>query len=197
MKLYFLAPVNTNFLNTACPFGHACPWLHWSCIRDQSCSWDPGASPGPTLQIQAADTESIAVACILRIMHVNVPRLFFTTSESEILSVMSDSLQPMDCILNSPGQNTLVGSCPLLQGIFPTQESNPGLPHCRRILYQLSHQGSPRILEWIAYPFSRGSSWSRDWTQVSRIVGKHFNLWATREAMVPNPKANQRERSPD
>ena len=36
--------------------------------------------------------------------------------------------------------------------------SNPGLPHCRRILYHLSHQGSPRILEYIASPFSRGSS---------------------------------------
>ena len=38
----------------------------------------------------------------------------------------------------------------LLQGIFPTQGSNPGLPRCRRILYQLSHKGSPRILEWVA-----------------------------------------------
>jgi len=44
---------------------------------------------------------------------------------------------------NSPGQNTGVGSCSLLQGIFPTQESNPGLLHCRQILYQLKYQGSP------------------------------------------------------
>ena len=44
---------------------------------------------------------------------------------------------------NSPGQNTGVGSLSLLQGIFPTQASNPGLPYCRRILYQLSHKGSP------------------------------------------------------
>ena len=44
---------------------------------------------------------------------------------------------------NSPGQNTGVDSLSLLQGIFPTQGSNPGLPHCRRILYQLSHKGSP------------------------------------------------------
>ena len=51
---------------------------------------------------------------------------------------------------NSPGQNTVVGSCSLLQGIFPTQGSNPGLLCCRRTLYQLSHQGSPRILEWVA-----------------------------------------------
>ena len=41
---------------------------------------------------------------------------------------------------NSPGQNTGVGSLALLQGIFPTQGSNPGLPHCGQILYQLSHQ---------------------------------------------------------
>ena len=43
---------------------------------------------------------------------------------------------------NSPGQNSGVGSLPLLQGIFPTQESNPGLLHCRWILYQLSHKGN-------------------------------------------------------
>ena len=60
---------------------------------------------------------------------------------------------------NSPGKNTGVGNLFLLQGIFPTQGSNPGLPHCRWILYHLSHKGSPRILEWVAYPFSSGSSW--------------------------------------
>ena len=41
---------------------------------------------------------------------------------------------------NSPGQNTGVDSLSLLQGIFPTQGSNLGLPHCRQILYQLSHR---------------------------------------------------------
>ena len=60
---------------------------------------------------------------------------------------------------NSTGQNTGVGSLSLLQGIFPTQGLNPGLPHCRWILYQLSPKGSPRILEWVAYLFS---SWSSD-----------------------------------
>ena len=59
---------------------------------------------------------------------------------------------PMDP-WNSLGQNTGVGSLSLLQGTFPIQGSNPGLPHCRRILYQLSHKGSLRILEWVAYPF--------------------------------------------
>ena len=51
---------------------------------------------------------------------------------------------------NSPGQNTGVGSLSLLQEIFPTQGWNLGLPHYRWILYQLSHKGSPRILEWVA-----------------------------------------------
>ena len=46
----------------------------------------------------------------------------------------------------------------LLQWIFLTQGPNPGLPHCRRILYQLSHKESPRIEEWVAYPLSSGSS---------------------------------------
>ena len=72
---------------------------------------------------------------------------------------------------NSPDQNAGVGSLSLLQGIFPTQGLNPGLSHCRLILYQLSHKGSPRILEWVAYPFSNGSSWSRNWTRVSCIAG--------------------------
>ena len=59
---------------------------------------------------------------------------------------------------DSPGKNTAVGCHTLPQGIFPTQGWNTGLLHCRRILYQLSHQGSPQILEWVAYPFSRGTS---------------------------------------
>ena len=59
---------------------------------------------------------------------------------------------------NSPGQNAGVSSSSLLQGIFPTQGSNSGLPLCRWILYLLSHQGSPRILRWVSYPFSSISS---------------------------------------
>ena len=63
---------------------------------------------------------------------------------------------------DSQGQTTGVGRHALLQGIFPTQGLNPSLPHCRRIVYHLSHQGSPRILEWVAYPFSRGTSQARN-----------------------------------
>ena len=79
---------------------------------------------------------------------------------------------PMDSPWNSPGRNTGVGSLSLLQGIFPTQGSNPDLPHCRRIVYQLSHKGSPRTLEWAAYPLSRGSSQPRNQTGVSCIAGR-------------------------
>ena len=73
---------------------------------------------------------------------------------------MSNSLQSYGLYSpwNSSGQNTGVGSLSLLQGISPIQGSNPGLPHCGQILYQLSHKGSPRTLEWVAYPFSSGSS---------------------------------------
>ena len=69
---------------------------------------------------------------------------------SESCSVMSNSLQPhgrwparIFCLWSSSGKNTGVGSHSLFQGIFPTQRLNPGLLHCRQILYWLNHQGSP------------------------------------------------------
>ena len=99
---------------------------------------------------------------------------------------MSDSLWPHGLYRpwNSPGRNTGMGSLSLLQGIFPTQGFNTGLPHCRRILYQLSHKGSPRVPEWVAYPFSSGSSRPRNLTGVSCIAGRFFTNWAIREALV-------------
>ena len=140
---------------------------------------------------------------------------------------------------NSPGQDTGMGSCSLLQGIFPTQGSNPFLLLGRQILYHwdplplpryhwgtwevsndnisllkiqfLIIYGSPsqvvlksesesysvvynslrphrlyhgvlqaRIPEWVAFPFSRGSSQPRDQTEVSCIAGRFFTVWATR-----------------
>ena len=85
---------------------------------------------------------------------------------------------------NSPDQNTGMGSISLFQGIFLAQGSNPGLPHCRWILYQLSHKGSLRILEWVAYPFSSGSSHLRNQTGVSRIAGGFLTNWTISEAHV-------------
>ena len=93
---------------------------------------------------------------------------------------MSNSLQHHGLYSpwNSPGQNTGVDRLSLLQGIFPTQVSSPGLLHCRWILYQLSHKRSPKILEWVAYPVPRGSSWLRNWTRVSCIAGRFSMNWA-------------------
>ena len=98
---------------------------------------------------------------------------------------MSDSLWPHGLYSpwNSPGQNPGVGRLSRLQGIFPTQGSNSGLLHCRWMPYQLSHKGSPRILEWVAYPFSSRSSRPRNWTGVSCFAGRFFTNWAIREAL--------------
>ena len=82
-----------------------------------------------------------------------------------------------------PGKSTGVHSLSFFQGIFPTQGSNPGLLHCRQIFYQLNHQGSPRILEWVAYHFSSRSSRSRSQTRVSCIADGFFTSWDTREAL--------------
>ena len=92
-----------------------------------------------------------------------------TRHESQSHSFMSESLQPhgLNSPWNSPGQNTGVGNCSLLQGIFPTQGLNPGLPHCKRILYQLSYQGIERhctqsSLQAATYPMQLISSLAGD-----------------------------------
>ena len=102
---------------------------------------------------------------------------------------MSDSLQPH-------GLYTIHGilqarilewvAFPFSRRIFPTEglELNPGLPHCRQILYQLSHQGSPKILKWVVYPFSRGSSRPRNQTGLFCIAGAFFTSWAIRKPCV-------------
>ena len=71
---------------------------------------------------------------------------------------MSNSLPPhgLYCPWNSPDQNTGVGSLFLLQKIFPTQDRTQVSGIAGRLFYQLSHQESPRIMEWVAYEFSRG-----------------------------------------
>ena len=88
---------------------------------------------------------------------------------------------PMDCSPpgfsvhgDFPGKNTGVGCQAVLQGIVPTPGIEPRSLALQQILYCLSHQRSPRILEWVAYPFSRGSSWPRNLTGVSCIAGGFF-----------------------
>ena len=90
--------------------------------------------------------------------HVSINLYLQKRKWSESHSVMSDSLWPcgLQSPWNSPGQNTGVGSLSLLQGSLLTQGLNPDLPHCRWILYQLSHHGSQE-----------------------NGVGDIFGLWAT------------------
>ena len=75
---------------------------------------------------------------------------------------------------DSPSKNTREGTHFLLQEIFPILGWNPSLPHCRWVLYCLRHQRSPRILERVAYPFSRGTSPLRNQAGVSCIAGGFF-----------------------
>ena len=114
----------------------------------------------------------------LSLKEIPAQHLFLLCLVTEPCLTLCDS---MDCSPpgssvcgDSPSKNTRVGCHALLQGIFPTQGSNLGFPHCRRILYHLSHQGSPRILEWVDYPFSRGSSLPRNQTGVSCIADRFF-----------------------
>ena len=81
--------------------------------------------------------------------------LFFVTQSC--LTVRPRGLQParLHGPWDSPGKNTGVDCHAFFQGIFPTLGSNPGLLHCRQVLYHLSHQESPRILEWVTYPSPR------------------------------------------
>ena len=92
--------------------------------------------------------------------------------ESESHLVVSDSSRPhaLYSPWNSLGQNTGVVSLSLLQGDLP----NPGLLHCRWILYQLNHKGNPRRLEWVAYHFSSGSSQPSNRSGLSCIAGGFF-----------------------
>ena len=76
------------------------------------------------------------------------------------------------CLWDSPGKNTEV----MLSSKWSSW------PRDQTQVFHLSLQGSPRILECVAYPFSRESSQPRNWTGVSCIAGEFFTSWATREA---------------
>ena len=85
--------------------------------------------------------------------------------------------KPMDLYSpwNSPGQDTGVGSLSLLQGTFPTQWWNPGLPYCRRILYQLSHNSNPLQYSCLEDPMDRGD-WCRLLSMGSQRVGHDWAI---------------------
>ena len=103
---------------------------------------------------------------------------------SESYSVVSNSLWPHGLYSpwNSPGQNTGVGSLSLLQGFFPTQGSNPGLPHCRRILYQLSYKGSPNPMRSppnLLPDAGQNLQWNRREFTLNSLNFPHEIIWKT------------------
>ena len=91
----------------------------------------------------------------------------YTCMKGKVTQLCPTLYNPMDFTVPGILQGRILEwvAIPFSRGISPTEESNPGLLHCRRILYQLSHQGSPRILEWIAHPFSSGSSPTQELTR--------------------------------
>ena len=104
---------------------------------------------------------------------------------SESHSVLSDSLWPHGPYSpwNSPGQTIGMGSLFLLQGIFPTWGTNPGLPHCRQILSQPSYKGSP-LLYQLSHRRSNNSAWSptdltvsSTWSQILGLFRPKFLGW--------------------
>ena len=119
-------------------------------------------SLGENLLLFSLDLGWIMVSVCLGLVQIyhDKSHILGNSLKSESHSVVSNSLWPQVLYSpwNSPDHNTS------LQGIFPTQGSSPDLLRCRQILYHLRQQGSPRILESVAYPFSSRSSWPRNWT---------------------------------
>ena len=138
------------------------------------CPWDsPGRDTGMSchflLQCMKVKSESeVSQLCptLSDPMDCSTPGSSVHGSFSALVSQLCTTLcNLMDLSLpgssvqgDSPGKNIGVCCHPSSGGVFPTQD----LPHCRKIIYHLSHQRSPRILEWAASPFSRGSSGPRN-----------------------------------
>ena len=134
----------------------------------------PGEHPTsyPQVQFLHINQHTFLILLILKKMKVKVPQSCLTLCD------------PMGYTVPGILQARILEWVSFLffRGIFPAHGLNPGLPHCRRILYQLNHKGSPRILEWVAYLFSSGSSWPKNQTRVSCTTGRFFTSWAIREA---------------
>ena len=173
--------LSANVFSALCSATQSCPTLCYP----MGCS-PPGSSVHGILQarilerlpfLPSGDLPKPGIFCLLHwqagSLPLAPPTIILKVKVAQSCPTVCD---PMDYTVHGilQAQNTRVGSLSPLQGIFPTQGSNPGLPHCRRILYQLSHKGSPRILEWVAYPFSSGYSQPRNQTGVSCIAGRFF-----------------------
>ena len=150
---------------------------------------DSSSIRGSGRSLRIRNSNPLQYSCLKNPMDSGAGRLQSmgsTKSQTWICDVISPSAvptlcDPIDCSPpgssvhgDSPGKDTGVGCHALLQGVFPTLGSNPGFPHFRQILYCLSHQRSPRTLEWVAYPFSSKTSQPRNRNQVSFSPGRVF-----------------------
>ena len=93
------------------------------------------------------ERSAVLLRCACSLSHVPRFATPWTAARKALLSMAILQARILEVSCHAP-----------LQGTSPTQGSYPGPPHCRWILHQLSHQGSPRTLEWAVYPFSRGTS---------------------------------------
>ena len=131
--------------------------MKWTRLPGPQLTW-PGQGQGRT----TSPSSALQISTVLCLVAQSCPTL----------------CDPTDCSLLCPWrfsrQEYWSGlPCPP-PGDLPTQGLNPGLQHYRQILYQLSHQGSPRTLECVAYPFCRGSFQARNQTGVSCTAGRFF-----------------------
>ena len=120
-------------------WGHVGGWLvrevfYWGSLRNRT-GWIAVGNSKSILVFASSSLKSpslsgCAVLCL-------VSQLCLTLCDTMDCSPPGSSVHG-----DSPCKNSGMGCYDLLQGIFPTQGSNPGLPHCRQILYHLSHQGS-------------------------------------------------------
>ena len=117
--------------------GHGSP-LQYSCLENPHGQRSlAGCSPLGKKDLDVTKNSTALLLCSV----MNLSSVQFSSVTQSCLTLCDPmAYSPW----NSPGQNTGVGSLSLLQGIFPTQGSNAGLPHYRWILYQLSHKGSPK-----------------------------------------------------
>jgi len=126
---------------------------------------NPGIEPrSPALLVDSFPTEPQGKPKNTGVSNLSLLQQILPTQElkwSEVTQSCPILCDPMDCSLpgseeplspwNFPGKSTGVGCHFLLQGIFPTQGSNPGLEYCRQMLYHLSHQGSTTGIELGSY----------------------------------------------
>ena len=137
----------SNSFSTPWTAAHQAP-LSMGFSRQECWSGLPFPSPGDRPGSGIRSTSPAWQACSLSLSHLICAVLCLVAQLCPTLHDPMDCSPPSSSVhRDSPGKNTDVGFHALLQEIFPSQGSNPDLPHCRQILYHLSYQGSPRILE--------------------------------------------------